>query len=433
VKSNDMPNKGDHIRFRNNIVQIFSSGMLSQGIVVLGTLILTRFYNPSDFGILSVFTANFALLAGLFVLKYDLSIIAQTNDDEAISIAVLCVALSAVLSGLLFVGLLVTSLMGWLAIERHYLLLPVATCLAAICASMQQCRARQRSYKRYSFSSITNATLSTLIPLILIWYFPKFREGLIVGMICGWIGSTLMFTIHSELAKLLVLKFKTLTLSKITDIAFTHKYFPIYVLPISLLIIFSTSGQFLILNHFFSPSEVGSFGIAFRFLLLPMSTIGFAVYETFRSEFARQFRQKTSTKFLFQKTLVILSGIGIIVFFAAYVLSPRLFPLLLGGDYAQSGALAQYLCLGMFAQFISQPFMNILITSGRLGVALTAQLFATTLPLSGLLLGSVAGNLHLALLYYSIAAAITSISVVVISYLYSQKGILADNIESRPI
>jgi O-antigen/teichoic acid export membrane protein len=428
-----MPHKGDTIRFRNNVIQIFSSGMLSQAIVVFGTLILTRFYNPADFGVLSVFSANFALLAGVFVLKYDLSIVAEHDDIRAFGIATLCIMLSAVFSGLLFLGLLASIFMGWMSLGWYNLLLPLVTFLAAVCSSLQQCGARQLNYKRYSFSSITNAVLSLSVSLVLIWMFPGFREGLIIGMACGWVGSTLMFTTRSASAKALFLNFKGQSFDKLVSIALKNKYFPLYVLPISVLVIFATSGQFFILNHYFSPAEVGIFGIAFRFLVLPMSTIGAAVSESFRSEFAHLVRQKRPTKKLLIKTLMLLVSVGFVAFSVAFLLSPKIFPLLLGSGYSESGVLAQYLCLGMFAQFIAQPFMNILITGGRLGLALITQFFATTVPLVSLLVGAVQGSLHLALIYNSVATAITAILVVVISYIYSQVAIQIADVEPAPI
>ena len=57
------------------MVRIATGAIASQAIVIGATPLLTRLYEPEDFGALAVFTALYAIVAGVFTLKYELSII----------------------------------------------------------------------------------------------------------------------------------------------------------------------------------------------------------------------------------------------------------------------------------------------------------------------------------------------------------------------
>jgi len=118
--------------------------------------LLTRLYAPEDFGALAVFTALYAILAGLFTLKYDLSIILPVGDEKALDLTLLTVTLSVVLSSLLFAGVAVGHF-AFGALAPYYLLLPLSTLLAAGYTCGQQWGARKGDYGRFARSQVLNA------------------------------------------------------------------------------------------------------------------------------------------------------------------------------------------------------------------------------------------------------------------------------------
>ncbi|MDQ1255116.1 MAG: hypothetical protein QG646_4395, partial [Euryarchaeota archaeon] len=116
--------------FLVNVLKLVSGSVIAQALGILLIPVITRIYNPDDFGILQLITSISGIVAVLSCLSYHLSIMLPEKDEDAINIVVLCVALIAVttiITGIISVVFAdqIGQVLNTPQISRSLILLPV--------------------------------------------------------------------------------------------------------------------------------------------------------------------------------------------------------------------------------------------------------------------------------------------------------------------
>jgi O-antigen/teichoic acid export membrane protein len=402
-------------RFRQNIVRIASGMVAGQAIVIGATPLLTRLYQPEDFGALAVFTAMHAIVTVSFTLKYDLSIILPKDQDTAVRLTALTLSVSLLFSSLLLIALLIGYCGFGAPKDMHYLLLPLSAVLAAAYTCAQQWGARASDYRQVANSQVLNAICNVSTSLVLAVVAVGFLGGLVVGFVAGLAGS-LIYLWHGHRTSRCARPGPTITFAELIKEAREYRRFPIYVLPSSFLAILGQSAQPFLLQAMFSMREVGLYAVASRFLLMPGALVGGAVSEAFRPEFVDRLQRGLPVTPFLHNTLCKLGLFAIPVFGIFYLVAPSLFGIVFGKTYFESGVLARYLCLGVFAQFMSQPFGYVFVATGHVRLGLLTQIAMTVLPLLGLTLGGITNNLEHALLWSALLTVASCVGMVGLAY-----------------
>ena len=84
--------------FFKNVVLIASGTAAAQIVTMLSTPVVTRLYTPSDFGVLTVFTALIGVLGPLSTLRYAVTIPLAENEGLADNLIRLCFLITLLLS-----------------------------------------------------------------------------------------------------------------------------------------------------------------------------------------------------------------------------------------------------------------------------------------------------------------------------------------------
>ena len=399
-------------RFRSNIVRIATGTLASQAIVIGSTPLLTRLYGPEAFGALAVFTALNTVLAGLFTLKYDLSIILPADDEEAVKLTSLTMASTALFALLSLLGLgLARALLGP-AVQPCYFLLPVSILLSAAYTCAQQWAARANDYRRFSrsqvFGAIVNASLSLVIGLVM--------KAPAYGLIIGWVAGLAISFAYANAGRGHKSALAQLDRRQLWRVACAHRHFPYFVLPSSLVQTLGSSAQPFILQALFSLRDVGHYAIANRFMLVPSTLIGSAISEAFRAEFVDRTKRREDVSPFFRATLSKMVVMGLPVFLLLLLTAPAMFEFAFGPAYREAGTLARYLCAGVLAQFVAQPFAYIFVATGQVRRGLAIQFATTALPLLGIAYGGVLGNIALAFCLASGASLVLSSLLIAMAY-----------------
>lgn len=412
-KIGDLTSTGS--QFRRNIARIASGAIVSQMITLGAMPVLTRLYHPEDFGALAVFTALYAVLGGLFSLKYDVSIILPRTDRAAIELTALAILVSVIFS------LTTLVLMGgaWLLGARvawYYFLLPLHVVLGVTYTCAQQWGARANDYRQYARSMLMNSLVNVGICLLLSIVAAEVFGNLVVGYVAG-MAAALFYLSYGTLSTHRRRALHGLPrFVRLMAAGKRYKRFPLFVLPSSLIVTLGSSAQPFMLQAMFSLREVGHYAIASRFLLIPGALIGGAVAEAFRAEFVARLRDRREVTGFFDRTLRKLLLFAVPVFGGLFLVAPPLFPAVFGSTYQDSGILARYLCLGAVAQFISQPFGYVFIATNHERLGLLVQFAVTVIPLLGLAVGGALGRLDYAILLWSLLAALVSAVMIALAY-----------------
>jgi O-antigen/teichoic acid export membrane protein len=399
---------------RRNILQLSSGAVISQILMLASTPLLTRIFNTEAFGVMAVFTAAYAIAIPITTLKYDAAVILPKATKSAIFLAALVVfiasAIVIVVSGLLGVATRMSLLPDGYDVN---LCLPLALWLGALYTLAQQWSARQSDYKNFARSQVIGTVLNIGISLTLGILFGGQPHHLVMGFICGLIGSLIYMFLSRD--QKIQYKF-SINVKGLLRRANVYRQFPLLVLPGALLMTIGQNSIPLILSTYYPLGDVGQFAIANRLLLVPTALIGGALAESFRSEFVRQQRERFDTTSLFKKTLNTLVILALPIFSLLFVVAPFLFSVIFSHDYEEAGHLSRALMIGVAAQFIALPFACVFVALRQNALGLRVHIAATFIPLA-LLWGAAAFQLPImiALGIYSAATAVCMAMMLVIA------------------
>ena len=394
--------------FRRDVLKLASSTGISQLLIIAATPALSRLYGPEAFGRLAVFASLYSILVGIFMLKFELSILLPKQIEKAIELTRLTLRLSAWLSSGLLVGMIVASLAGRADFAPIYFLLPLTVFTGALLSTAQQWGSRLKNFGYSSISSVSN-TLTNLTLCFLLFYAGFVKEGLIVGYVAGLIAAAVYLCLkHSSIFA------NALSGRELHTRALIREYsqFPTHILPNAIVAALAQFSLPIIVSYYFSTATVGQYSMANRALLLPATLLGGAIADTFRSEFVSRLHRGDDHVALLKKMLVTLIAIAVPAFVGIYLLSPMAFALILGDQFVEAGTYAQYLCAGAAAQFITLPFLYLFIALGKTRAGLIIQTTLNVLPIAGFVIGAHFVGVEAALIAFSTLSVIAGIFLI---------------------
>lgn len=406
--------------FQRLVAQIASGTIGSQTIILLSTPALTRLLGPTSFGELAIFSSIYAILAGVFTLKYEQSILLAKNDNVASSLTALTAQLSFAASLTLSLATIPFVLIKDLPF--YWLALPLCTFLAALHTSAQQWAARRRDYRVYSFSLILGASINTSACLIAAIAYGDSPLVLIAAFTLGLIVSTGYTLTHQKIG-----------FSRVTTITREHwhrhvaliklyRNFPMHVLPTSLAIGATNYAPPLILASAYSLTITGQYAIAAKFVLLPSVLLGGAISEAFRAEFMALVRNQAPISNLTRNFLLRTFIVSLPVFALITLLAPWAFTFAFGPAYEHTGTLVRYLALGAAGMLLSAPVQCIFVGLGKSRLGLLYQLTHSALPLLALYLAALALPVEYAIFLHSITVFFLSALIATAAYVLSIKS-----------
>jgi O-antigen/teichoic acid export membrane protein len=397
-------------KFRRIVAQLASGTLLSQAIVLLAMPFLTRFIAPASFGGLALFSSIYAVLSGIFTLKYEQSILLPQEKENAKLLTVLTVALSFCFSMvLLFV-------LGYCIyrklIDYYWLCLPVCTFMAAIHSSSQQWSARMSNYRAYSTSLVLGSIVNSLTCVFLAEISGDSIGALVIGMMLGLLTSVAYVLFSNGIQIITDSKSMWSECRRVFRQGLIYREFPINVLPTSLAIGAASYAPPLIISAVYSASDTGHYAVATKFVLLPSIMLGVAISEAFRAEFMERIRVNGSID-IFTRALIkriFIFGVPLAILMA--LVAPFAFHLVFGEKYEYSGILVRYLVTGILGMFISQSLQCIFIGLRRSRIGLVLQGCMSIVPLALLYICSFALQFKYALMIYSSSVFLISLVII---------------------
>ncbi len=400
-------------KFHKNVLKIGTSASIGQIVLVLSLPILTRLYSPEEFGALATFTAVFSIAAGFSTLKYEAAIILPSLQDRnaARNLVILALIISFTTTPILIGIFFVLDGLGY-APPQTLLFLAYALPFSAIFHAFYQWDARWRRYTRSSLAQISSAAINVTLSIFLAVTVLHNQYGLVFGYLAGLTIAAMVSSWGRVLTGLRTLP----SLSEIAKIAKAFRRFPTYVLPTSLVLTAGTAVVPLLIAQQYGVATAGVYAIANRFLVLPASTIGGAINESFRSTFTERSREGRPVTKVFIEILHITSILGAFLFGVMFFAMPPLFDIFLGQEFQQSAELAGVLALGAYSQFVASTFYFVFHTLSRARLGLAVQAFCAICPIGVLSVLSSQIEVETALFFTSLATAGCSFLVVGSSY-----------------
>ena len=263
------------------VLTLVTGAAAAQAFVFAARPVLTRLFTPDEFGVLTVFVTLVTVLGTVSSGRYEDALMLPEEDEEAVGLLALALALTtgvALLTALVLLGLpLWTDLLGGPAMRPAFLLLPPAVALAGWSLALETWHTRRHRFRPVSASRALQSGSVVAIQLAA-GIAAVGAAGLVAGAVAGfavsvlWLGVTFLAAEGERLR---------VRLGALPALARRYARFPLFSAPAALLNVLASRAPVLLLAAFFTPGTVGQFGIAFGTLVLPLGLLTGAVGQVF--------------------------------------------------------------------------------------------------------------------------------------------------------
>lgn len=351
--------------FFRKLLTLSSGTMAGQGLVLLSSPLLTRLYDPQQFGAFAVFAAMAGICAVNASLRYEFAVpVMQEENDAATAalLAMLSAASTAILLAVL-VALFGERIAGWVAVPElatWLWLLPPAALLWGCGSALSYWSVRRGSYRVNGM----NRTLQLGMQAggqVALGLLGAGVAGLIVGYMLGYVVRFGHFLSRlPAIERQLLIGSQPGELRRVARLSWRY---PALALPSSLLQAICDLAPVLLVAALYGPASAGWYGLSQRIMAAPIKILSEAASQVFLGEARGLDRQRLHRFFL--RTLALFSGLGLLGALPLLFFAPPLFVLLFGPEWREAGVIVQILMPLYLARFVVFPISQLLYILDR--------------------------------------------------------------------
>ncbi|HNW81260.1 MAG TPA: oligosaccharide flippase family protein [bacterium] len=372
--------------FLHNVLTITSGTVIAQAVTIAASPILTRYYTPSEMGIIASLLGIVMIIGVVASGRYELAVVLPEKESEAIAVVILGVIIAGI-SGLILTGVLalfghkIAPYIGLTNVPDCWLnIIGLMVFLIGIENVMNRFAIRNRHFKVLAATQVTQQIGANGIKIFL-GILKSGVSGLFIGTLFGYVLRAIRL-LWSEKAALFNKK-KFPSYKDLVSVSKRYKKFPLISSWAGLLNTASTQIPVVLFATLFSPAAAGYYALSHRVLSLPMSLIGRSVGDVF---FERAARVRENPEELGRITLEISKKLLILGSFSMSIITfygDILFSFVFGEQWVEAGRYAQWISIWLVLVFVSSPlstvylilekqlehlFFNIVMFLSRIGV-----------------------------------------------------------------
>ncbi len=339
---------------------VASGTALAQAIALAFAPVITRLYDPAQFGLFGSFMALAAVFSPITALTYPIAIVLPKDDRDANGIAHLSlyIALGLAVSVAIIIILVGDSILEILelqTIQSYILLLPLTMFFVAWLQVNQQWIIRNEQFQ-------VKAKIAVLQSFIV--NAAKSAIGMVnpLGVVLIVI-ATLGSALHAVMLNFGLRKYNTSNFvekgnsefNSLMDLARKYKDFPLYRAPLQLVNNVTVSIPILILSAFFGAAAAGFFVLSVKILNKPTEMIGKSVADVFYPHVANRAKAHRDITPLIIKSTIVLFAIGLPFCIIIVVFGPVLFSFIFGQEWYVAGEYARWISVWMLFVLVNKP------------------------------------------------------------------------------
>jgi O-antigen/teichoic acid export membrane protein len=218
-------------------------------------------------------------------------------------------------------------------------------------------------------SRIAQAVVTAVLSLLFGWLL-SIAELLIVATLAGQGIGLLMMR-----RALQPYPIAPLARGQVRELLSRQRRFALYTLPSDLLSASSAQMPIFLLATIFGPAAAGTFLLAQRVLLMPLSVIGSAVTDVYKTDASRLYAQSGTCAALTRKALAALGALAVVPAVVLLLWSPALFATIFGEEWRPAGVLCQILAIPALLRLVATPISYNFYLAQRQAEDLVAQAY----------------------------------------------------------
>lgn len=410
--------------FSRNVLTLMVGTSVAQAIPIVITPILTRIYSPEDFGLFALYFSIVTIISAVINGRYDLAIILQDDERDALNIVILCLLICSSISTIALILVYffneeITKIINNKEISIWLYFIPVSVFLSGIYQIFSAWYNREKKYKILSGIKVVLSAATASFNLILGWIMIGII-GLVVGNIFGLFFSVVIFIIAfyiKDMSRLI----KYFSLKEVFMLAKKYKNFPIYDFPAALLNITAHHSVHIFFNIFFGATVAGYYFLIQRVLSAPIILIASAMQDVFKEKISKVHNAGGDTRKLYVEMLKKLIIMSIVPVVCIFFFVDWLVVIFFGESWAIVALYIKILLPAFFLRFISFPLSFIFYIAGKQYVNLLGQFFLFLGIIFSFYFGYKLG-VEATIIFISISNCLFYFIYLILSYGYTSNG-----------
>lgn len=352
------------------VARIMTGSVAGQGLVILCYPVLTRLYEPAEFGLLTVFTSVVGMVSVISSVSLFQAIPVPPDDQDAADVAwtaLAVVTFTTVVTagGGLLAGGPIAELLGVPGLAGYWWLAALTVFVMGAYLVLSEWMVRERSYGALGRRNLLMGVgqVATQVGLGFAGVTPL---GLLLGL-----GAGRLSALGGLLSSGGLLRRARPGPAAMRAALRRFRRFPLLATPSAFVTTAGLEVPLLLVAAFYGDARAGLLGLTIRVFSGPTLVIGQAVDQVFSGESSAAIREPRGTLAVLMRTTVRrLLVIGAVPAVLLAVSGPWLFAAVFGPDWSDAGFYAQLLALPYLLQFAVNPVSGVLLYLERQGHSL---------------------------------------------------------------
>lgn len=399
-------------------VGILAGGTALGQLIALATMpVLTRLFDPSNFGVLAVYVAVLGIVSTVGSWRLEQAIGLHRSQQVAfnvLSLAVVVAILSALIVGTIAASCTSFQRCSAAVPEGVPWVLPIGVLFACVYQALSVWALRTHSFGTIATTRVAQGfgvAASQVTAGVFGWGAPGLIGGHTLGQSVGI--STLATRIFRGA------RVRRPRLRELRAALYRYRRFPMLAAPAALLNSASLQIPVLVLPLFFGAGWTGQFFLAWRITLAPLDLVGRSVGQVFYADAVRAGRSNPrQLRSLVLATSAKSFAIGLLPGLVIFFFAPFFFGFVFGTEWEAAGILSQALSILLIANFAVSPVSQVFLIVERQGFSVAvnaAKIMVSIISIGGTaLLGFSAKHV---VLTYSLAMGAYYLAVLAVALL----------------
>jgi O-antigen/teichoic acid export membrane protein len=399
-------------------VTLGSGMVVSQGLALATTPILTRLYSAEAFGILAVYSSAVGILSIVVSLRYEFAIPLPRSRSTALRLVQIATVLTILGAGMLglvaFIGRQeIVALLGLSAAPYILAVMPIGIGAVSVYQVLSFWALRERAYGVVAQTRVRQGLGRAVVQIIGAFALAP-SLALVLGDLIGQTAGI------ARLSRLLRRRdwyhLRRLRPRAMRSVGRRYRHFPQYSLPSNVLAISAHQGMPLFIGAVFGGAPAGLFGLAYRLMQTPINLLNGTVSRAYYAEAMRANTDAPETLVdLYRGTLKKLALIGLVPGVVVLSAGPLIFRVFFGNRWVEAGLLASILSPAIYFQALASPLSQTLLIVEKQRLNLVLDAFRICVLASGMALARALGLpfIHTVTIYAALMAALYATNLLV--------------------
>lgn len=388
-----------HSELVRNSAKLLGANVLAQAIGLLVYPVLTRLYQPEDFGLMNLFLSLGGLLSLFATAEYQYAIVLPRDEQKSRALVRLC---WWIVLGVMMVVVVSLPFSNQIArcfktpdFAGVYYYMPLFVLVSGAWNIFNYTFTREKLFSRVSDYQLTQSIVSSVLKIG--FGFLHWASGLVVGSVLAPVAALAVWRKREHWK---------VTSDEVREVAGEYRKFPLYSLPRAVVNNLSGNMPAYVLTPFFGTGELGYFALALTLAFRPLNMISASLNQTFFQRTAEAVNRRQTIwpffrKFIGYTLLIVCPSFAIL-----YVILPWLTGWLLGAGYEQTGELIRVMLPWLMMSMLVAPICFLSDVFGQQRMGLAFEILFLLARLAGMGVGIYLSDFYYAIVGYAVGGAL---------------------------